>query len=171
MKRYIINIIAMFMPVMVWAGDVTIVDNKPMTAVDGINGWYKYTIESLNEGDEFSVIFNNGGWAGGQTSDYLVESAYSPMCFTSNGTDSAITEIDCPTTDDEKASLTDGKLSVYSNAGRIYGNITGVVEVWNSAGVIMQVIDADGRFETRPLQSGYYIIRSGSLETKILTSF
>ncbi|MCQ2351636.1 MAG: hypothetical protein MJ003_06665 [Paludibacteraceae bacterium] len=166
MNRYIINIIALLLPVMAVAADVTIVDNQPMTAVEGLNGWYKYTIGSLHEGDKFNIIFNNGGWAGGQTADYYTESALGNMCFTSNGSD--ITEIDCPTTEDDKAALTEGGLSVYSNSGRIYGNFIGVIEVCNSAGVIMQVIDADGRFESRQLPQGYYIVRSGSLETKIL---
>lgn len=169
MNRYIINIIALLLPVMAVAGDVTIVDNQPMTAVDGLKGWYSYTIESLNEGDEFSVIFNNGGWAGGQTADYFVESASVKMCFTSNGSGSPITEIDCPVTEADGATLTEGELSVYSQNGKIYGNTVGVVEIFNSSGVVMQVIDADGRFESRQLPQGYYIVRSGSLETKIFT--
>jgi len=168
MKKSVLYMVALLMPLMAVAGDITIVDNQPMTAVEGQSGWYKYVVKDLSEGDAFSVIFNNGGWAGGQTSDLYVESASTPMCFTSNGSGSAITEISCPTTEAEEAALTEGALSVYSNGGKIYGSVIGVVEIYTMSGVPMQVIDADGAFCSRQLPEGFYVVRSGSVETKIL---
>lgn len=168
MKKSIIYIISMLLPVLASAADVTIVDNKAMTAVEGYAGWFKYTISSLSEGDSFSMIFNNGGWEGGQTADYFVDGARGVMCFTSNGSGSAITEITCPETTVEESMLTEGNLSIYSKGGCIYGNVEGTVEIYNMSGNAMQVIDAEGVFSSRQLPTGFYIVRSGAQEAKIL---
>ncbi|MBO7367654.1 MAG: hypothetical protein J6U24_03530 [Paludibacteraceae bacterium] len=170
MKKSVFSIIILaVMTITASAADITIVDNQPMQPVAGMNGWYSYTISQLSDGDSFNMIFNNGGWAGGQTADYYVESAGAQLCFTSNGTDSAISEIQCPTTEAEELALT-SEDSVYSNSGRIYGSANGVVAIYSTSGACMQVIDAEGAFESRQLPNGFYIVKTPTLNVKILTT-
>lgn len=170
MKKSVFSIIILaVMTITASAADITIVDNQPMQPVAGMSGWYSYNITQLREGDSFSMIFNNGGWAGGQTADYYVESASAQLCFTSNGTDSAISEILCPTTEADELALT-SEDAVYSNSGRIYGSANGVVAIYSTSGACMQVIDADGAFESRQLPNGFYIVKTPTLNVKILTT-
>ena len=88
-------------------------------------------------------------------------------CFTSNGSSAAIVEISCPTTDAEELALTNED-SVYSNSGRIYGSAQGVVVIYSTSGACMQVIDAEGAFESRQLPDGFYIVKTPSINVKIL---
>ena len=149
------------------AVDITIVDNQPMQPVAGMNGWYSYTISQLEDGASFSMIFNNGGWAGGQTGDFYVESASSLQCFSSNGSNAAIYEIPCPVTSADEAALA-SEDSVYSNSGRIFGSAQGVVAIYSTSGACMQVIDAEGAFESRQLANGFYIVKTPNINVKIL---
>lgn len=43
-------------------------DNQEMRPVSGLTGWFVFTIPGTH--DNYNIIFNNGGWAGGQTADF-----------------------------------------------------------------------------------------------------
>lgn len=168
MKKTLVSILlSAAVSLTVCAADITIVDNQPMQPVAGMSGWYSYNISQLEEGASFSVIFNNGGWTGGQTADLYVESASSQLCFSSNGSDAAIYEIPCPTTDAEELALAASDV-VYSKEGRIYGSSQGAVQIYNISGACVQVIDAEGSYVSRQLPSGIYIVRCGDFEVKII---
>lgn len=168
MKKTLVSIfLSAAVSLTVCAADITIVDNQPMQPVAGMNDWYSYNISQLEEGASFSVIFNNGGWTGGQTADLYVESASSLQCFSSNGSDAAIYEIPCPVTSADEAALA-SEDSVYSNSGRIFGSAQGVVAIYSTSGACMQIIDADGAFESRQLANGFYIVKTPNINVKIL---
>lgn len=168
MKKTLFSIIlSAAVSLTVWAADITIVDNQPMQQVAGVSGWYSYSISQLEDGASFSVMFNNGGWSGGQTEDFYVESASSLLCFSSNGSDAAIYEIPCPATDVEELALAAAD-AVYSKEGCIYGNAYGAVQIYTTGGACVQVIDAEGSYVSRRLPSGIYIVRCGDFEVKII---
>lgn len=168
MKKTLVSIfLSAAVSLTVWAADITIVDNQPMQQVAGMSGWYSYNISQLEEGASFSMIFNNGGWDGGKTGDFYVESASSLMCFSSNGSNSAIYEIPCPSTDAEELALAASDV-VYSKEGRIYGSAQGAVQIYTVNGACVQVIDAEGSYVSRQLPRGIYIVRCGDFEVKII---
>lgn len=53
--------------------DITDVDNQEMTPVEGLDNWFYYEVKNCPDG--YNVMFNNGGWAGGQSSAYYEVSA------------------------------------------------------------------------------------------------
>lgn len=57
-----------------YANDVPLpgCDNQEMTAVPGKAGWYWFTI--YNAPEQHNVMFNNGGWSGGQTGPLYLDS-------------------------------------------------------------------------------------------------
>lgn len=68
-----------------YANDVPLpgCDNQEMTAVPGKAGWYWFTI--YNAPEQHNVMFNNGGWAGGQTGPMYLESQGDRALSASNG--------------------------------------------------------------------------------------
>ncbi|NCC98368.1 MAG: hypothetical protein EOL95_01520 [Bacteroidia bacterium] len=156
MKKIIIGCIflsAVFSQTVI--ADVTLVDNQPMSPINGNPNWYEYNVLSLNNGDYYNIIFNNGGWEGGQTADLYVESAEN-VCFSSSGTDSDIVQIDCPTTDVNEVVES---LGLYSQDGKIKGYYEGVVLIYNLSSECLQVIDSEGSFTSRNLQRGIYVVK------------
>lgn len=147
--------------------DITMVDNQPMQDASSQmgSGWFKYTLTDVNVGDDFNVIFNNGGWEGGQSDAYYMEYAQQSMCFTSDG--EAVYQVDCRgvSTDIEEGKT---DVRVYSRNGAIEGYANGLVEVYNLAYACVQTLQADGYFCSATLGRGIYLVKVDNQLFKIL---
>ena len=149
----------------VQSGDLTFVNDAAMQP-SAYEGWYSYTTDQLAAGSACTLIFNNGGWSGGQTADYglTVSDSY---CFTSTGSGAAVTEIPCPTTGLSADAEPTQVFRIYSNQQRIAGSFCGRVQVYTLTGETVQVIDAAGAFHTQVLSPGIYLVALGSHICKI----
>ena len=147
--------------------DITLVDNQPMQDASSQmgKGWFKYTLTDLSVGDDFNVIFNNGGWENGQSDAYYVEYAQQNMCFTSDG--EAVYQVECSgvTTDIEEG---EAAVRIYSRDGAIEGYAHGQVEVYNLAYTCVQTIQAEGYFCSASLGRGIYLVKVDNQLFKIL---
>lgn len=71
-------------------GDVA--NNQEMTPVAGQDGWYSYEIKDCPDG--YNVMFNNGGWEGGQSAGDMYEATAGNYAYTLDDAKKVIRAVD-----------------------------------------------------------------------------
>ncbi|MCM1518979.1 MAG: hypothetical protein NC117_10085 [Pseudoflavonifractor sp.] len=146
-------------------GDQTIVNNEPMTLSSG-NTWY-YMFDSSQAPSGCNIMFNNngwgnGGWNGGEVntgfSDSLGHVTYAVVngsVVKSDGTTDLLPEIKTP-------------CNIRLSGNRLTGTARGHITVVTLQGHTILSTEADGEFETAPINPGLYIVVTPQGNSKII---
>lgn len=72
-------------------------NNQEMTAIPDLTDWFQYELKNTPETGGYNVMFNNGGWEGGQSGDFYVASPGNYSYTLDNATDLKVIEVPDPT--------------------------------------------------------------------------
>lgn len=147
------------------SGDVTLVDNTPMSWSSGNSYYYMFDASSAPNG--CNIMFNNNGWGNGGWNNGEVNTG-----FTANPVSATYSIVNGEVVKDHG---TTGSISgvvstseIHLSGNRITGTAYGHVMVITPSGSIAAHIEANGEFETESLHPGLYIVATPGNTTKII---
>lgn len=147
------------------SGDVTLVDNTPMSWSSGNSYYYMFDASSAPNG--CNIMFNNNGWGNGGWNNGEVNTG-----FTANPVSATYSIVNGEVV---KGHGTTGSISgvvspseIHPSGNRITGTVYGHVMVITPSGSIAAHIEANGEFETESLHPGLYIVATPGNTTKII---
>lgn len=76
----------------VYCGTGDLANNQEMTAIAGQDGWYSYDLKDCPDG--YNVMFNNGGWEGGQSANDMYEPTAGNYAYTLDNAKKVIRAVD-----------------------------------------------------------------------------
>lgn len=147
------------------SGDVTLVDNTPMSWSSGNSYYYMFDASSAPNG--CNIMFNNNGWGNGGWNNGEINTG-----FTANPVSATYSIVNGEVVKDHG---TTGSISgvvspseIHPSGNRITGTAYGHVIAITPSGSIAAHIEANGEFETESLHPGLYIVATPGNTTKII---
>lgn len=147
------------------SGDVTLVDNTPMSWSSGNSYYYMFDTSSAPDG--CNIMFNNNGWGNGGWNDGEVNTGFTanPVSATYSIVNNEVVK-DYGTTGSISGAVSPSE--IHPSGNRITGTAYGHVMVITPSGSIAAHIAANGEFETESLHPGLYIVVTPGNTTKII---